>query len=80
MQIRFEDDLIVDLGGTNFGLEIEDSMPTQVTRVIAKNITGNQEQLWSLDYIAGSGSPGETARKKRSGGLGGGRGGVEDEG
>lgn len=50
---KFEDDLIVDLGGTNFGLEIEDSMPTQGTRVIAKNIKGNQEQFWSLDCIAG---------------------------
>jgi len=47
---KFEEDLIVDLGGTNFALEIEDSMPIAGTKVIASRIKRNQEQFWSLSF------------------------------
>lgn len=48
---KFESDLIVDLGGTNFALEIEDSMPIAGTKVIASHIKQNQKQFWSLQAV-----------------------------
>jgi len=47
---KFEEDLIVDLGGTNFALEIEDSMPIAGTKVIAASIKRRQEQFWTLSF------------------------------
>jgi len=50
---RFEEEMIVDLGGTNFALEIEDSMPIAGTQVIASHIKQKQDQFWSLDIFQG---------------------------
>ena len=48
---RFEDGQLLDIGGTNFALVLEDNPPTAGSKVIGIPSSGVEGQTWSMSFM-----------------------------